>query len=868
MHVVTDVGIGRSLHEGGIGGVVGLGTKLIGEVDGEVKTIEFHGSAKTAIERSHTLLLGHIVAGIGISLGGLDSFPNLFAVFVRFGNVLVPEGFTRLLIDAGEFLQIPAVQREAFGDEGASGSITFVHVTLFVIYLGGLLFRVQFENLVVNPGEVYIHIPTDVLGVDNVAGKVNFNTLVAHVTHIGIVGAITHGRSHREGEEHVGGLAIEEVCRTAQAAVKQREFYTGVQVALGFPGDALTTLGGELGGHVAGRIDDIVQVRITVRADIVVTLGTVGEFQFEFVDGRGLEPRLLAHDPGCTHRPEGTPTVIRVEAGRGVTTIGGRCKDLALVVVLQTGEVTFVVVLGDGGTGTLAIHHCTVQFLVGLGEHLGLAAPGAIALGVVVLVTQEGAHRVVTEGLVVVEELLEVIGDITIVLFGNGTTGGVKLTIIRVVHISGTGLVQIGGGVHREFQERKDDEVCISIGRQGVTLTVAGIQLHVHDRVGIANEGTAETGVQAGTIVHHLKAVGVNLNLAVSGADVSRIDRGHLGSESPDITGGRGRTVVAQGVEVELGIGHVGTNLEPTLGIVGSTQTARQTGVVGVLGDTLVVQVADGGENRSLAGSTGNAHIVFLAETVAISDIGPVVGRYEIIFTIVSDNLAQGSVGVDLAIGTKEFLSLGNRPDIITQTAGITGSNVGIDTGVGIQGAQAQAVLIVVVQSAVLQFVVHFGIGNHVVIHQSAGVYTHLGVEGHQGLSTLGGLGGDHDNTVSTTGTVQGVGGGILQNGHALDIGRVDIAYITAERSAVHDNQRIVAGRNGADTTDAHGRGATRSTVGRNELDTGHLTSKGVGNGGNLRLLQFLGIHHGCRSGEGLSGCRTEGHHDGLVQQG
>ena len=74
-----------------------------------------------------------------------------------------------------------------------------------------------------------------------------------------------------------------------------------------------------------------------------------------------------------------------------------------------------------------------------------------------------------------------------------------------------------------------------------------------------------------------------------------------------------------------------------------------------------------------------------------------------------------------------------------------------------------------------MSFVIHCGIRNDIVVLQSLGIDTDLCVKSNESLSGFCPLGGDHNNTVSTTGTIKGVGSSILENGHGLNVVGIDI---------------------------------------------------------------------------------------------
>ena len=84
-------------------------------------------------------------------------------------------------------------------------------------------------------------------------------------------------------------------------------------------------------------------------------------------------------------------------------------------------------------------------------------------------------------------------------------------------------------------------------------------------------------------------------------------------------------------------------------------------------------------------------------------------------------------------------------------------------------------------------------------------------------------LGGDHDHTVGSAATIQSSSGSTLQNGHVLDVVRVDARQTTLgagmthsltcgllEGHTVNDIQGLVVTVDRADTADNHAAGSTR----------------------------------------------------------
>ena len=91
-------------------------------------------------------------------------------------------------------------------------------------------------------------------------------------------------------------------------------------------------------------------------------------------------------------------------------------------------------------------------------------------------------------------------------------------------------------------------------------------------------------------------------------------------------------------------------------------------------------------------------------------------------------------------------------------------------------------------------------------------------------------FGGDDDDTVGTTGTIECIGRCILQHCHRCHIGRVDAVPFAVVGHAIEHDERIVACVDGTDASDA-------------ELRVG-IRCAGVGVRLQARYASLQGIHH------------------------
>ena len=116
--------------------------------------------------------------------------------------------------------------------------------------------------------------------------------------------------------------------------------------------------------------------------------------------------------------------------------------------------------------------------------------------------------------------------------------------------------------------------------------------------------------------------------------------------------------------------------------------------------------------------------------------------------------------------------------------------------------------------------------------------------------------------------TVQGGGGGILQDGHGLDVGRVQVGDVAGVRHAIQHVERGGGAVDGSDTADADARVVTRRSVGAVYLDAGHRAFEGGGDGRGRAVGDLLGADRGdgARKGGPLGGAVGD-RHDRLFQR-
>ena len=234
---------------------------------------------------------------------------------------------------------------------------------------------------------------------------------------------------------------------------------------------------------------------------------------------------------------------------------------------------------------------------------------------------------------------------------------------------------------------------------------------------------------------------------------------------------------------------------------------------------------------------------------------------------VLAVGIAELGVGVKLEVGTDELLAFRKGINLISETSVEIVIEVLVSVSVGLCHGMA-GIVVLAVHQLIISLIVLAGIGDHVVLRDKTAVGTEPRIEFHHCLASLALLGGDEDDAVCSAVSVDGGSRSILEDGHGLDVVRVDVGDGSAVGSAVNHDERAVACAKRSDTTDADGRGAAgRVTGGGDDLDTRGGACEGVGHTGGDLLLDLLALHHGGRAGEGGLGGRTVSHDDGLVDE-
>ena len=503
--------------------------------------------------------------------------------------------------------------------------------------------------------------------------------------------------------------------------------------------------------------------------------------------------------------------MVGMETRGSVTTIRCLGKILAIIVVQQTREITLGIIVG-GIAGSGDYLDGSIEFLrTEEREHILLLTRDIVVLVLIVLMTQHGCQGVLAYLLAVVDDLLEVdriglvsrLGDVT-ARIGDGSVSVERLDGLRLFP-----LIIGNRTIERYLQALDRRNINITIEREHIGEGMIGVQLIRLQEVTHRIQGarTLSTTILTRTIVIHL-AILIHHDVAIAITHIDRIDRGKASGEAEDRLATLGHIVLVGMRKVDIG-----THLEPVLGLVICLDACGISLEIRVIDDTLVLQIAQGSIVSHLVAAARHAHVVFLAQGMAESLILPVVRHQGIKLSVVIHTIAQGGVRVQSSIGTDEVFPIRHGIDKIAQATLVArGADgiVGID--MGIVSRQAPIAYIIIIKSLVISFIVLSRTRDAIIVDIATAIGTPLGIEGDRSLLRLALLGGDHDDSVGTTSTIECVAGSILQHGDALHIIRVEVVPSALVRCTIHDDKRRSAGIDRTEATDGKGRIGGRRT--------------------------------------------------------
>ena len=611
---------------------------------------------------------------------------------------------------------------------------------------------------------------------------------------------VRQGRAHRV---HVQRTALVDVAGEGQPAVQEAQVDTAVEGLGRLPGQGLGHRG--RGGGVADLlpVDDGTRAEVEglvvgVHAHVTVAQGTVGTAELDVGDDVlvHLEPRLLAHAPTGGNGREERPALAGRELGGTVVT-AVHFEEIALgEVVVHAEERAGRAPLGIVALDGLVVQaHGEVQVVHVRGEQAVVVGIRALERLALVVVTEQELEVVEADSVLKLRVLVG--GDIVVGAEGFADVIGQTL----------------------DFGQGLDDALIAGErGRKPVNVGVVGTgpvgevrveaEAVVQERR-LGADGVLRLPVRVLAVAGSVQDVTHGIHAAVGERAVRVQDRGagvaFIGDVAPDVA-----VAFALGFRhhvLAVGDAGVGRHLEPVRHLV----THLHAAVVQLVGVRVHLAV----KQTVVVVQTGR-HIV--VELVVGAGDGEVVrlGEREV--------LVQGVIVVH-ALGEVEPAALraertvGNEDLVVP---GLRALAVFLQPRRGefhrlVDGGRVAALVVVPGQVEVLRPGVT--VGDHV-RHGGRGFERQVRLVVHRGGPLLRALGGDEHHAVRRAGTIDGGRRGVLQDGHALDVVRVQQAG--AALNTVDEHQRAAALADGSRTADVERRGGVRTTVRELEVQVRH----------------------------------------------
>ena len=261
------------------------------------------------------------------------------------------------------------------------------------------------------------------------------------------------------------------------------------------------------------------------------------------------------------------------------------------------------------------------------------------------------------------------------------------------------------------------------------------------------------------TIVVLSLAIFVQSILTIIIFQVNRVDRSHKLGCVPGIPG-LGRRILRT-IGIRVGIAQVTADLHPLGDVVVNATTDGVSVEFRGDQDTPVIQITRRQIVAGLIRTSGNTDLIILSIGLMVGqDVHPVFvpSRFCVRFDFARSGIYKRFPRIVL-VGIVEFTA-----QLGAQRAGSIGSRIRHRVACIVRG---------VPQSFPGDFD-KFVLRQHVVARERTGLKTKLGLEVDIGVTGFTAFGGNHDDAVGTTSTIQSGSGSVFQNGQVFNIRRVD----------------------------------------------------------------------------------------------
>ena len=576
--------------------------------------------------------------------------------------------------------------------------------------------------------------------------------------------------------------------------------------------------------HLAGSLPLDVRVRQDLgrtdahdeRAVQVVTIVLVGlQGGSVLIRAQGVD--ITVHTPGGAQLEEGEVERFLDPLHKGFVAdgpTGGDGREVAPAVILvQLGAVVRVgaevgleeVLVGEGIADTAEVGHVRPDLRLAADRHIGVVhgvvevaeirivagedvggAAEIVRVGLLVGHTRHHGEVVLAERLVIVGEILPLVVEAVVRRAGDGhRLVGLRADVHLVVVGVGVAVAALEAEAGGDDQARKRHQVRVGgtpraeALRLGVRAVQDGLRVpHIARLVERGDAIDVAVGIAGELVVDH------TLDARGNGVVVIDVRGGRIVDEHRAHHGlGDGRALGNGPAHAPVD-GRVHAHGQPILHLVFGIDLADQAteDILVALDDTVIVRIGQGSV-----------------------ELGPVVAAFH------AHGVALLVAGLQHVVGP-----LGVRLAVVIEA---------------VRGRRA---------------------GQHHIVHILLRVH-HLGqvrdildrvleVVEHAAGALLAGLRRDEHDTVTGFDTIDGGGGGILQDFDGGDGLRIQVADVI-DLEAVHDHQRGRPGIRGI-TADLDGGGGTRRTGSVHDLDAGRLALQGLGDIRGRTVLQ-VGLLHG-----------------------
>ncbi|CCY37512.1 unknown [Alistipes sp. CAG:831] len=380
------------------------------------------------------------------------------------------------------------------------------------------------------------------------------------------------------------------------------------------------------------------------------------------------------------------------------------------------------------------------------------------------------------EAAVVGQQLVECVREGTGAVLVDASAGLCTVTGVGVGVGCDPAACEVTAEVDGQCKTLEDShDVVITAEAGECTETHVVVSLAVHVLIEVADRVEAGCGRTGGTIVILTVAVLIEQVVTVLILHIYRVDGRHELSGVPYVVGLS--TGVLGLVGIGVGVTQIGAQTQPLGSLMVDTGAGRVTGEEGGDQHTFVTQVTGREVVLGPLITTVHTQLILLAESLSVGEsVHPVLvpGRY-CIRAYKTCGRVNYCIPCIILVGVVELTAEGVA-----------------HTGRCIVESIVMGVTLVdscIVERFIHQFYI-FILIYKVVAGNSAGLPADLSLEIHVYAAFLTFLGSDDNDTVGTTGTVQGSGRCVLQHGHRLDILRVDGVDITVIGDTVNHIQR------------------------------------------------------------------------------